>query len=179
MKKIYLNFGHGGADSGAVGCDGKTLEKNLNRVIGLKVEKALEKMGFSVFSYQQDKNVIQTYKEENKGAYDCAVSIHCNSSAIPTAQGVETLYYPTSTRGQALAQAIQKSITANIKVRDRGIKERGDLCFLRKTKAPAALVEIGFISNPAELQALKKAHRQKSLADCIAAGIADFFNSQA
>ncbi len=47
---------------------------------------------------------------------------------------------------------------------------------LRQARIPAALVELGFISNPAEEALLRSADGQERAARAIAAGIMDFLD---
>jgi N-acetylmuramoyl-L-alanine amidase len=60
-------------------------------------------------------------------------------------------------------------------VRNRGIKEQ-EVWILTESVYPSALVEIGFMSNEQELQALIDLAYQASIARAIAEGIADYIN---
>ena len=87
---------------------------------------------------------------ENASNSDLFISIHCNSFADAAANGVEVLYYPTSSKGKKYAQAVQNELVSTTKLKDRGIKQRTDLHVLKRTKAAAILVELAFLSNPKE-----------------------------
>jgi len=87
---------------------------------------------------------------------DLFVSIHNNSAFSSEAEGTETLYFPDSQEGQALARLIQNELVSNLKRTDRGIKPRGDLVVLKYTNMPAVLVECAFLSNPVERKLLQE-----------------------
>lgn len=100
-----------------------------------------------------------------------ALEIHFNSSANGKAKGFETLYYPDSVGGKALANVVQDAIATCLE-NNRGIKEGwyrmdtpgvvdypGDVdgdetvdYFLRKTICPAVIVEPEFIQNIDRIQ---------------------------
>jgi N-acetylmuramoyl-L-alanine amidase len=62
------------------------------------------------------------------------------------------------------------------------IKERGayeeNFQVLRRSKMPATLLEIGFLSNPEELRALQNEEYKDTLSTAIAEGIATWLNSR-
>mgnify|MGYP001358126501 FL=1 len=55
--KFYLDFGHGGKDSGAVGFNG-TYESNVVLKIGLILKSMLESHGHTVITTRIDKLII-------------------------------------------------------------------------------------------------------------------------
>ena len=87
---------------------------------------------------------------------DIALEIHFNAAADgdgnPVGRGSETLYYPGSAKGEALATAVQAAL-ADVFPPDRGVKEgwyrmdpnRGPDFFLKRTKCPAVILEPEFV----------------------------------
>ncbi|MDR1356789.1 MAG: N-acetylmuramoyl-L-alanine amidase [Tannerellaceae bacterium] len=65
----------------------------------------------------------------------------------------------------SLASEIQKSFKG-AKRSDRGVKQAG-LLVLRKTSMPAVLVELGFLTNPAEERFMKSSDGQNELAEAV------------
>ncbi len=61
----------------------------------------------------------------------------------------ESMQSEYQTQSISLAASIQNEFTRNLKLNNRGVKQAGFLV-LRQTSMPSVLVEIGFISNPAE-----------------------------
>lgn len=152
--RVLINAGHGGLDCGAVGKNGLK-EAHVNANVALKVQSYLKDRGIDSVVFQQTKSLNEVIDLERKGNFDIGISIHCNAATDRTANGVETLYYPTSEKGKELAGYIQKELIKITGLKDRGIKERSDLGFLRLTKRPCVLVECAFISNEKEEQMLK------------------------
>lgn len=83
----------------------------------------------------------------NKLKPDFAIETHLNSYFDPEVDGCETLYYPTK-NNKELATILQKALVSSISNKDRGVKPRKDLYFLKRTKCPAFIIEPLFISSP-------------------------------
>ena len=79
--KIFIDAGHGGNDSGAIG--NPIIEKDFNLLIANKVISKLKDYDCIVLSSRTtDKYVSLDERVElsNKNKCDCFISIHCNSS---------------------------------------------------------------------------------------------------
>jgi N-acetylmuramoyl-L-alanine amidase len=93
LRKVVIDPGHGGKDSGAMGR--KSKEKDIVLAVGLKLGKYIEE-NFS------DVEVIYTRKEDvfvrledrgklaNEVGADLFISIHCNANPSKTPYGTET-----------------------------------------------------------------------------------------
>ena len=98
-KVIVIDAGHGGKDGGAIGYDGKLLEKDIVLSIALKTGDELRKMGYQVF-YTRTKDRYINLRDRTKLANDkranLFISIHANAafnkSKAKTMQGVETFF---------------------------------------------------------------------------------------
>lgn len=177
-KKVCIDPGHGGTDSGAVGQNG-TKEKDVVLQIGLLVKAALERNNIDVVMTRtaditSGKLVIgERCKIANNANVDYLVSIHANADGDwhdQTGFGTETWAYSTTSAGYPLAKAVQKELITANGLADRGVKAKGwDI--LKGTKAPAILVETAFINNSAEERLLIDAAFQKLTAEAIAKGI--------
>lgn len=82
------------------------------------------------------------------GPFGLAVEIHLNAGP-PEVRGTEVLYYRGSVKGRQYGDIFQKELLRQIRrqSRDRGVKERSDLYFLKATRCPAVITEAEFISN--------------------------------
>ena len=78
------------------------------------------------------------------------LSIHTNASLDTSANGSESLVYRVPSTAADIARTIQTELTATTGLRNRGVLARPGLWVLRKTRMPAVLAEIGFLSNPRE-----------------------------
>ena len=67
---------------------------------------------------------------------------------------------------------MQDELVKLTKLKDRGIKERSEIHVLKATKAPAILIELGFISNPKEERLML--NKPQMFANAIFEGIKKF-----
>lgn len=152
MSTFIINAGHTlqGKGTGAVGFLNESKE---NRAVVAHVIKLLKQLGHSVIDCTIDKSdnyLKEAVAAANKHKADLAVSIHFNSSGDSSANGVETLVYNSSNDyTNKYANAINKEIAA-LGYRNRGIKQRQDLYWLKNTTSKAILIECCFVSNKAD-----------------------------
>lgn len=171
MRKAYIDLGHGGNDSGAVGVR-NVLEKNIVLEVGKKLEVKLKHCGIEVrMSRTTDTFKTLEYRsfDANKWKADCFVSLHCNSFN-KSAKGLETYCYKFKYRG--LADYLQtEMVNSKLYTLNRGVKE-GNYHVIRETNMPAALIELGFIDNVEDIKLLE--NKQDEFATAIAKGICKF-----
>lgn len=151
LKKpmVCLDYGHGGIDSGAT-YKGR-LEKDDVLRTGKLLAAKLRSKGVRV---DETRVADVTLKLEervyfaNKKDYDYFVSFHRNAYKPEHAHGVETYVYPgSSSRSLALARKIQRNlIDEKVGFYDRKVK-KAKFYVLGNTKAPAVLMEVGFLDN--------------------------------
>lgn len=103
-----------------------------------------------------------------------AIEVHFNSNEGAAGQGIETLYYPGSKAGMALATCLHDRLCDALPFFPRGIKERGDLYFLRKTTPPAVIIEVLFLNNDLEAAYLLYPRAHQVIAQAIDQGIVDY-----
>lgn len=114
-RRILISFGlfpppgHGGNDPGKVGVD-KSLEKDINLAITLKLKEYLEQSDVKVILTREDDRGLYTEKDHSKKAADMkkrcqiieaakpeiVVSIHQNSYHEESVSGGQVFYYKGS-----------------------------------------------------------------------------------
>ena len=102
-KKVFIDAGHGGNDSGAVGVN-NLLEKDINLSVAKKVYDFLKNQGVETkLSRTNDKTLELNERTSaaNSWKADCFVSIHCNAFN-KEACGVETYSYSVDTDNLAV-----------------------------------------------------------------------------
>jgi len=181
-KKILLDPGHGGKDSGCISYSGK-YEKFVNLTVATKLKNKLETLGATVYMTRTDDTYIHNIergKMADRLGVDILLSIHHNSlgSAKPDFYGLSTYYntinYKDKKHGYDFAEALYlNAITLNGVYRD-GIHDM-NYQVLRETNTPAALIEIGFMSNPQEELNVNTESFQNLMVEKLANGIMDYF----
>ena len=176
--KWYLDFGHGGKDSGAVSAN-KTKESNIVLKIGMLVKNNLEKAGEEVVTTREkDLYYSLDYRtsKANKENCDYFISLHMNSSTNKSAKGVEVWVYDEKSKVYNLAKNICTNLSKDINTPNRGVKVSKNFYVLRKTKMPSLLIEIDFISNSTVENSLKDATYIKTIANSISNSLLTFVN---
>lgn len=179
-RLIFLDPGHGGADPGAT-YEGVN-EKDINLAVGLIVGDLLTKRGYRVGFTRNDDSEVALHERAaraNGQFASCYFSIHCNAAAnAPTAQGIETWYYKPSSRAAHLAKTVQVKAVAITGAKNRLVRGTESLYVLKYTRMPAALIEMGFLSNENERALLSTAPYQQSLASAIAEGVDEYMRGE-
>ncbi|MDD3593318.1 MAG: N-acetylmuramoyl-L-alanine amidase [Candidatus Gastranaerophilales bacterium] len=172
-KVIIVDAGHGGKDAGA--CAGKCYEKIPALSISQMLAQNLQNQGAKIIMTRDDDTFVTLQDRVAISNYENAdffISIHLNSSEKSHINGIETHWYKPDSKEAAgiIHQAFAEAVPAN----DRGLFNS---CFyvINHTKAPAILVEVGFISNPAEREQLFAQKRQQDTAKALTEGIVKYF----
>lgn len=147
MIRVCTDYGHGKSDPGA-SYKGR-FEKDDVLKLGLAVAKEVRRHGVIVDETRTTDTTVSLSERSNfekKGNYDYFISFHRNAFKPEQASGVETFTYTSQTqKAKSLASRIQKNLVA-VGFKDRGVK-KANFHVLRETRAPAVLIEVGFIDN--------------------------------
>ena len=147
MTKLCFDYGHGGADPGAVYNGRKEAADVLS--LGREVAEEMRKHGITVDETRTADTTVDLTKRSafaNRQNYDYFISFHRNAFKPETGTGTETyVYINAAEKTKALADKIQKALVS-VGFVNRGVKV-GNFHVLRETTAPAVLIEIGFIDN--------------------------------
>lgn len=146
---ILFDYGHGGKDPGAT-YKGRQEAQDVLK-IGQAVAKRLRIAGVTVDETRTTDTTLsldERVKIEFKKKYDYFISFHRNAFKPEQATGAEVFVYSLADwnkKAHALAAAIQKALVT-VGFHNRGVKQAA-YYVLKHTKAPAILLEIGFIDN--------------------------------
>lgn len=172
--KIFIDPGHGGSDSGAVG--NGLVEKDLNLTVSLALSTYLRNAGIDVALSRTDDRTISINERARMsdafGANYC-ISVHHNAGG---GVGFEVIHPVQYGNGQRLAENIQNTMKAYgwvvrpmySKKNDRGQDYFG---MIRIPKASAIITEGGFVDNAKDAEFLKQEGRLKEEAEIFAKGI--------
>ncbi|MDD4372242.1 MAG: N-acetylmuramoyl-L-alanine amidase [Anaerostipes sp.] len=173
-KLIYLDPGHGGKDSGAVGYGRNEADDVLK--MAKKVKSLLSAYNCKVgMTRTNDTYTSPKGKAEiaNKAGADFFASFHRNSSDSSSSKGYESLVYANSGTKKEFANKINAKMKA-VGFTNRGTKVRTDLAVLHQTNMPAVLLELGFISNKKDNEIFVS--KFDKIAEAITAVIVDVNN---
>lgn len=184
---VLIDPGHGGEDGGAISADG-TVEKDINLAISLPLADMLRVCGYHIeLTRDGDYSIydagLRTIREQKISdlknrlvLFDksrMTISIHQNHFSQSQYYGTQIFYSTNSAESEPLAKSVRKSVLEMLQPENtRELKKAtDDIYLLSKTKAPAIIVECGFLSNSGELAKLKDAEYQQKMAYAIACGV--------
>lgn len=183
--KIYIDQGHNpeAPNTGAVGNGYR--EQDISYEVGVRLAQLLNqnpefeaRLSRPTRQTQLGTSNASSLKERVNGANswgaDYFISIHTNASETPSARGTEVLVYRIPSTSANFAEYILEGVVDASGFPNRGVKARPGLYVLRKTSMPAVLVELGFISNPQEANAM--ANNPELFARGIYQGILNYFS---
>lgn len=155
MKKIYVDIGHGGAETGAVNATAK--EKDINLSVGLELAKLLINAGFIVkMSRNGDYAVGLTSRSDEANAWgaDLFASVHHNANdGRSDGYGIEHSIHGGV--GKQLAQYIAEEFEKIGQNKAMGVYCRESqtmpgkdyLSTIRNTNMPAVTIEFAFMDS--------------------------------
>lgn len=192
---IVIDPGHGGEDGGAIG-KSPDPEKDINLAIALKLQSLLKLSGFNVvMTRTTDVSIgdsrLDTIKErkvsdihnrlklvEEQG--NCIlISIHQNHFTDGRYSGAQMFYSTKNPQSKDLAENIKSRVVQLLQPENtRETKPAtSSIYLLWNTKAPAVLVECGFLSNESESAKLNDKIYQQQMAFSIYCGFLDYFHA--
>lgn len=144
MKTIGIDMGH------PINCGAKGImsETDGNRVVGKLVINKLESAGYKVINCTYDINnneLANRVALANAQALDYFISLHMDSFNNPNSNGV-TIFTTENSSAKPMAIKIINEVASSCGYYNRGWKS-ANYYVLKNTKAPAMLIEMGFVTN--------------------------------
>jgi N-acetylmuramoyl-L-alanine amidase len=118
----------------------------------------------------------------NRAGADLFLRIHADGSTDRSIRGTHTLIPALREgwtgdiygRSRRAGRVVQRALVARLGSRDRGVNERSDITGFNWANVPAILVEVGFLSNPAEDRLLATASYRRKAARGLCEGTLRF-----
>lgn len=187
-KVIYLDPGHGGADSGAYYKNVK--ESDLNLELSKRIMKTLKADGATVYLTRYDdydlavNNAYHRKRSDlsrraniiNKSGCDMFISVHLNADATETWYGAQVYYDNINTENEKIAKVFQEELKRYLNT-DREYKENNTKYMQHRINRPGVLLEAGFLSNPNERYLLQKKSYQDKIAEVVRKSLVKYYNS--
>lgn len=194
VRVVCLDAGHGGKDPGNRA--GGRQEKDYALRLTLEVSEQFRKAGFKVVLTRGADRFLELSERAaiaRRGGADVFLSLHFNGSGSTEARGTEVYALTpagaasTNARGEGanagafpgnrsdeknllLAYQLQQSLVSQLGSQDRGVR-RARFEVLREATMPAALVEAGFLSHPAEGGQIATAEYRRHVARAMVTGV--------
>jgi len=160
--KIFIDQGHNPVNPNA-GSEGNGFrEQDLVYNIGQLTASLLRRNGFDVrLSRPQPQTQLGTsnttslaarVNDANAWGADYFISLHTNASVIESASGSEAFVFRRDSDAEILAENILEQLNFATGLQNRGVISRPGLYVLKRTRMPATLVELGFITNPTDAE---------------------------
>ncbi len=155
--KIYIDQGHNpqNPNSGAEGNGYR--EQDLVYTIGQELSEILQAEGYETrlsrptpdtqLGTSNATSLAARVNDANTWGADYFISLHANASELAGASGSEALVYNLNSVAADLGESILRGLAETTGLPNRGVVQRTNLYVLRRTRMPAVLVELGFITN--------------------------------
>lgn len=176
---IVINAGHGGADKGGVGVDGKSTEAALTLELANTIKSLNQNSQLNLVftrSADESQSVAEIAAIANKANPDLFVSLHYNSSKNNQLSGTE-IYIANPAKTNSYNSHLQfANQLANdlddLKMPFKGIKSKQEGVYvLQNINCPSVLVEAGYLSNSTDLEKIKSPQFRDQLAVALLNGI--------
>ena len=184
-KKIYIDPGHGGRDSGAIYKN--IYEKDINLIMSKKIQKHLVAKGATVYlTREEDIDLSNTIKNKKRSDLnnraklindtnpDMYISIHLNYISNSKWQGLQIFYNNKNKENEIIANSLTtylKEYSSNI----REPKKENIYYMYKQITTPGVLIELGFLSNPNDRYRLTREEYQEKLSITIANSIEKYY----
>ena len=183
--KIFIDQGHNpeGINAGAEGFGYR--EQDITYAVGTKLAELLEQDDHFAVKVSRTSptdslgtnnatSLAARVNMANEWDADYFISIHANASTNPAQNGTEVYVYRTPSVAADLAEDVLEGIVNRMGTRDNGVRVNPSLYVLRRTRMPAILVELGYITNAADVQ--KMVDDPWGFAQGIYNGMLDYFD---
>lgn len=172
-KVVVIDAGHGGRAPGAT--KQGVMEKEIDLAITLELREIFQERGDNIGVYYtrtDDSNPTfdQRVQLANLSGADLFVSIHNNSlgnGRMSDTNGTQVMYDESLEQSLKFARICLEEVTASTGSKNRGLIEGDSIYILRNSDVPAALIEVGFMTNQRELELLQTKEYQRKTAEGI------------
>ncbi|CAO5250818.1 N-acetylmuramoyl-L-alanine amidase [Frankia sp. AgKG'84/4] len=176
---VALDPGHGGDDLGIV--SNGLCERDLMADLAARLSTRLLDSGLEThLIHGPDESPSETERAARANALeaDLLISLHADGSLSASAQGVSAYYYGnargTSAMGERFAQLVQREIVSRTTLQDcRTHPKVWDL--LRRTRMPTVRLDLGYLTNEHDAQALGSVEFRAAVAEAVLAATQRLF----
>ncbi len=182
QKVIVIDVGHGGNDTGAIGINNlkeKEVVLNVAKEI-IKLNKLIFDNKLNIYLTRYTDTLISLSDRSRLVKIlnaDVFVSLHCNASPN-TSKGMEVYVHNSDSSNTKpsieLGLSILNESTQKLGFKKRGVKFANFQVLRETIFRPAALVELGFVTNTDEADYLNKPKNIRAMALAVLLGITNY-----
>lgn len=185
--KIFIDQGHNpeGINAGAEGFGFR--EQDINYAVGTRLGELLQQNErFDVklsrnsptdsLGTSNSTSLAARVNAANQWGADYFISIHANASTNPDINGSEVYVFRENSTAAKLAKDVLTGIVERMGTKNGGVRVNAALYVLRRTRMPAILVELGYITNAEDV--MKMTEDPWGFAQGIYNGILNYFAFQ-
>ncbi|MEA3545160.1 MAG: N-acetylmuramoyl-L-alanine amidase [Thermodesulfobacteriota bacterium] len=190
IRAVAIDPGHGGLDTGVIAASGYK-EKQLNLEVAEKLAKQLKmKLGIPIYLSRDgdyELTIEQRLQSASKEDVDIWLLLHAQAAFSPELSGVTLFVRPAEIDQNVVAvEAAHEHLSdsmllANalaLALRESAIEVRGIYPSARlslgRGNLPTVQIELGFLSNPKELQQLQNQEYQQQIVQALYTGIRQY-----
>lgn len=167
-KTVILDVAHGGKDSGNI--TENVLEKQVVLDIARKIVDMNDDPNLEIILTRNSDEFLsltERVKLVNSKKADLLLSLHLNAAQSEDRSGVELFVSENNSKKEqsaAWAQTLKSNFENEFEVAD---VKKANFLILKGTNCPAALIEMGFLSNASERAFLQSESGQEKIAKII------------
>lgn len=178
--KILLDPGHGGTETGTTGPNGYT-EKEIALVVSKRLEQQLIDRGATVYmTREEDKELSLQARVDAIDTVKPTIALSVHYNALPdwgdaiNTKGVGIFWYHPQAHN--LSVFLHNYLVKKLNRPSYGVFWN-NLALTRPYTAPSVLLELGFMINPDEFDWISNPQEQEKLAQTLADGIVEWFDT--
>lgn len=161
-------------------------EEQLNLIVAKKLEFKLKELGADVHMTRSEANTNMSNIDRavfaNDLNVDLVIRIHADGSSDPAANGISMLVPKNDhiqneeliRESQRAGEIILAKVVEKTGGKNRGIIKHSEMTGFNWSKRPVILLEMGFMTNPAEDKLMESDDYQEKIVDGIIEGIREY-----